>query len=585
MRNRHENKKWRVVVPPWLIIGAALVLIPIFILMARESITRHQEQTIRLLTEKGAAIIRSLEAGVRAGVGMRREGFHLQKLLMETAEQSDIDYIIIADTSGVIIADSDPLRIGTIYETSLELGKIAGSKKLSWHRVKNSEGYETFEVYRGFTPLRGHPPEFIHPFYFHLLPPEKRPPPPSGLVVFAGLSMAPLVEAYEREIRRTAWNAFLFLLLGLAGFVSLMFAQGYREARSSLSRVTAFSDSLVENMPIGLIATDPGGILTACNRAAEQIFAINEGTGPGKRVADVIPPECGVLFQTSELNRGPTAREIICPLPGGDKTTLDVVSAPLYEKDGAFLGVIAIFRDMTEIKRLEEEVARSRRLASLGGLAAGVAHEIRNPLSSIKGLATHFHEKFADAPDDRKAAEVMIGEVDRMNRVVTQLIEFARPLKMTIVPVSLSMIIRHALTLIEKEAAKQGVAIKTEFPDENWEIPVDADRMTQVFLNLFINAIHAMENGGELRVSLLRQENGTLRVAVSDTGVGIAAADIPRVFDPYFTTRPSGTGLGLAICHKIVEAHRGEIFLESEQGKGTTAVVILPSDDEKSEEK
>jgi len=583
VQNRHGNKRWWVVVPPWLIIGAALVLTPLFILMAKESITRHQEQTIRLLTEKGAAIIRSLEAGVRAGVGMRREGFHLQKLLMETAEQSDIDYIIIADTSGVIIADSDPLRIGTIYETSLELEKIAGSKKLSWHQVKNSDGYETFEVYRGFVPLRGNPPEFIHPFYFHLLPPEKRPPPPSGLVVFAGLNMAPLVEAREHEIRRTIWNAVLFLLIGLAGFVSLLFAQGYREARSSLSRVRAFSDSLVENMPIGLVATDPNGILTACNKVAEQMLALNEGASIGKRAADIIPPECVALFQTSDKNRGPTAGELACSLPGGDTKTLDVVSAPLYEKEGKFLGAIAIFRDMTEIKRLEDEVERSRRLASLGGLAAGVAHEIRNPLSSIKGLATYFREKFADAPDDREAAEVMIGEVDRMNRVVTQLIEFARPLKMNIVPVSLPVIIRHALMLIEKEAAKLRVAFKTEFPNENWEIPVDADRMTQVFLNLFLNAIHAMENGGELRVSLSRQENGAVRVAVSDTGTGIAADDLPRVFDPYFTTRPSGTGLGLAICHKIVEAHRGEIFLESEKGKGTTAVVILPSGDEKIE--
>ncbi len=583
MQNRHGNKRWWVIVPPWLIIGAALVLIPLFILMAKESITRHQEQTIRLLTEKGAAIIRSLEAGVRAGVGMRREGFHLQKLLMETAEQSDIDYIMITDANGVILADSDPLRIGTTYETSLELGKIAGTKKLSWHQVKNSEGYETFEVYRGFTPLRGRPPEFIHPFYFPLLPPEKRPPPPSDLVVFAGLSMAPLVEAREHEIRRTVWSALLFLLIGLAGFVSLLFAQGYREARSSLSRVTAFSDSLVENMPIGLVATDPGGILTACNRAAGQMLALDENKVLGKRAADIIPPECAALFQTSWKSRGPTAGELVCSPAGGDTITLDVVSAPLYEKEGAFLGVIAIFKDTTHIKHLEEEVARSRRLASLGGLAAGVAHEIRNPLSSIKGLATHFREKFADAPDDRGAAEVMIGEVDRMNRVVTQLIEFARPLKMNIVPVSLSVIIRHALTLIDKEAAKQKVAIKTEFLDENWEIPVDADRMTQVFLNLFLNAIHAMEGGGELRVSLLRQENKTVRIAVSDTGIGIAAADIPRVFDPYFTTRPSGTGLGLAICHKIVEAHRGEIFLESEQGKGSTAFVILPAGDENTE--
>jgi two-component system sensor histidine kinase HydH len=257
--------------------------------------------------------------------------------------------------------------------------------------------------------------------------------------------------------------------------------------------------------------------------------------------------------------------------------TLETITAPLHEKAGAFLGTILLFRDMTEIIRLKDEVARSRRLASLGELAAGVAHEIRNPLSSIKGFATYFREKFADVPADREAAEVMISEVDRMNRTITQLIEFARPLKMKSTLVSLPLVIRHALALIEKEAAKQGVRVETEIPVGNWEIPVDADRMTQVFLNLFLNALKAMEDGGVLRVAIFPQDEKNIRITVADTGIGIPAAELPRVFDPYFTTRSTGTGLGLAICHKIVEAHNGEIFLESEPGAGTKAVVILPA--------
>ena len=256
--------------------------------------------------------------------------------------------------------------------------------------------------------------------------------------------------------------------------------------------------------------------------------------------------------------------------------TLEVVAAPLFEQENIFLGSILLFRDMTEIKRLEAEVERSRRLASLGGLAAGVAHEIRNPLSSIKGFATHFRERFVDVPGEREAAEVMIREVDRINRVITQLIELARPLKMNIVPVSLPVVIRHALALIENEAAKKGVAVQTDMPAGKWEISIDADRMTQVFLNLFLNALEAMEKGGELRVSLLGQEEKAIRITIADTGRGIPAADLPRVFDPYFTTRSAGTGLGLAICHKIVEAHQGEIFLESEEGKGTKVSLILP---------
>jgi two-component system sensor histidine kinase HydH len=576
---KHEDRKRFAAVPAWLIIGAALILIPVFIFMARDSIRRHEEQTTRLLVEKGAAVIRSFEAGARTGIGMRWGIFHLQKLLMETAEQSDIDYIIVTDSHGLIVADSDPLRIGMVYETGLDLDKTAASGKLSWRRVPNSEGSDTFEVYRGFLPAQGPRPEFSA--HFHFVPPDQTTPPPSGLVIFAGLNMAPVEEARRQEIHRTTWNAALFLIIVMAGLFSLLLAQGYRAARSSLSRVRAFSDSLVENIPVGLIATDSLGIVTVCNRAAETLFALKEGEASGKPVTGLLPPECGDLFRVPENSSLPASQETTCAIDGQDPMTLETVAATLYENDGTLIGKIVIFRDMTEIKRLEEEVTRSRRLASLGGLAAGIAHELRNPLSSIKGFATYFREKSTDIPTDREAAEVMIAEVDRMNRTITQLVDFARPLTMNIATVSLALVIRHALALVAGEAKGQKVAITSKIPEGKWEIPIDADRITQVLLNLFLNAIKAMESGGILMVSLAAQDDGNFRITVSDTGIGIPAADLPRVFDPYFTTRPAGTGLGLAICHKIIEAHRGEIYIESEQGKGAAAILILPVENQK----
>ncbi len=170
----------------------------------------------------------------------------------------------------------------------------------------------------------------------------------------------------------------------------------------------------------------------------------------------------------------------------------------------------------------------------------------------------------------------MIREVDRLNRVITQLLEFARPLTMDRVPTPLPAVIRHALKMVEGEARKKGVTLETDLSAEIGEVPLDADRMTQVFLNLCLNAIAAMEAGGVLRVSLARRDERTVRITVADTGIGIPKEDLPRVFDPYFTTRSSGTGLGLAIVHKIVEAHGGEVRLESEPGRGTTATILLP---------
>lgn len=588
---RYGMNRFRAAIPPWLIIGAVVILAPIFILMTLENINRQKEQTTRLLVEKGAALIRSFEAGARTGIGLRWRGFHLQKLLMETAEQPGIDYLIVTDTRGTILADSDPLRLGSIYGQDLDLAKIAGSEKLAWRQVPNSEGADSFEVYRRFAPTRGPLPRFPDPFRER--PPREAPAPgpsgppppappaaaepvPPGLVIFVGLDMGPIIAAHEEDRRHTIWMAVVFLLIGCAGIISLLLAQGYWAARSSLSRIKAFSDSLVMNMPIGLIATDAGGRLSAFNQTAEAILKRTAAEVLGEPAEEILPGSCRELFRTLAAERRLIERAFDCAVEEGRTIPLQIIATTLCEENGAFVGHVLLFRDMTEIRRLEEEVARSRRLASLGSLAAGVAHEIRNPLSSIKGFATWFRERYRDNPEDRETAEVMIREVDRLNRVITQLLEFARPLTMHRVPTPLQAVIRHALKMVEGEAQAKRIVVETDLSVEVGEILLDADRMTQVLLNLFQNAIGAMEGGGLLRISLDRRDEKGVRITVANTGIGIPKEDLPRVFDPYFTTRPSGTGLGLAIVHKIVEAHSGEVRLESEPGRGTTATILLP---------
>ena len=600
------NRFWAVI-PPWLIIAAVVILAPIFILMTLENIDRQKEQTTRLLVEKGAALIRSFEAGARTGIGMRWRGFELQKLLMETAEQPGIDYLIVTDTRGTILADSDPLRLGAIYGQDLDLVKIAGSETLAWRQVPNSEGADSFEIYRRFAPTRGRLPGFSNPFQpqppreaplpgppvspslepsVSPLPEPSSPPPPerpaavypepTGLVVFVGLDMGPIIAAHEEDRRHTIWMAVVFLLIGCAGIISLLLAQGYRAAKSSLSRIKAFSDSIVESMPIGLVATDARGRLSAFNQTAEAILKRTAAEVLGKPAEEILPGSCRELFRTLATERRPIERAFDCTVETGRTIPIEIIATTLCEENGAFVGHVLLFRDMTEIRRLEVEVARSRRLASLGSLAAGVAHEIRNPLSSIKGFATWFRERYRDIPEDRETADVMIREVDRLNRVITQLLEFARPLTMNRVPTFIQAVIRHAVKMVEGEAQAKRIAIETDLSPEIKEIPLDADRMTQVLLNLFQNAIGAMEGGGLLRISLDRFDESWVRIRIADTGIGIPKEEIQRVFDPYFTTRPSGTGLGLAIVHKIVEAHGGEVRIESEPGRGTTVTLLLP---------
>ena len=223
-----------------------------------------------------------------------------------------------------------------------------------------------------------------------------------------------------------------------------------------------------------------------------------------------------------------------------------------------------------------KKVRRSERLASLGRLASGVAHEIRNPLSAIKGFAQYFRDKFQTGSEDRSYADIMIQEAERLNRVIDGLLDFARPRELDARPHPLSQILERPLQLIRTDLDRKGISLTTSIPEVL--VRADPDQMTQAFLNIFLNSIDAMEEGGELRVAAtMRPEEGRAEIRIADNGTGISPEDLPRIFDPFFSTKKKGTGLGLAITAKIIEAHQGDISVESRRGKGTTFKIYLPS--------
>jgi two-component system sensor histidine kinase HydH len=284
------------------------------------------------------------------------------------------------------------------------------------------------------------------------------------------------------------------------------------------------------------------------------------------------------VMKALDQGRPIVEKELECEIREGRTVPLEVIAAVLRDDEGSLIGRIALLRDLSELQHLRKEVERSQRLAAVGSLAAGVAHEIRNPLSSLKGFATYFRQRYGGVPDDVKVADIMIQEVDRLNRVITELLEFSRPLELKKKATDLSGLVRQTLGTLEGQTREKKISVRTELPTGLPAASIDPDRMTQVLLNLFLNALAAMEAGGNLTVSVALQEDRTLRVSIADTGTGIRKEDLGRVFDPYFTTKPSGTGLGLAIVHRIVEAHGGEIRLESETGRGTTFTILLPAD-------
>jgi two-component system sensor histidine kinase HydH len=401
---------------------------------------------------------------------------------------------------------------------------------------------------------------------------------PQRHIIFVGLDMGPIEAARKADTRHTIIMALTLLLIGFAGVVSLFLAQAYRSAKTSLTRIKAFSDNVVENMPIGLLAIDTDGRIVSFNQTAEWVLQVTAREVLGKRADEVLPQQLECLTGELESEEEVVEKEIECPLQEGKWIPMDVSVSRLEDDYGTPLGHIVLFRDLTEIQELKREVERSQRLASLGRLAAGIAHEIRNPLSSIKGFATYFRERYKEVPEDQKTAEIMVQEVERLNRVIGQLLEFARPMSVRKKPTSIQTVIQHSLKMIERDAQAKNINIRTHLSPDIQEVSIDPDRINQVFLNLYLNGIEAMEDGGTLSVDLYPEEGAKqIKISVSDTGTGINKEDLVHIFDPYFTTKQSGTGLGLAIVHKIIESHKGEVKVESEPEKGTTVTIILPA--------
>ena len=586
MFNKIKNTQFWTGVPAWALIGAVVVLLPLFAFMTMASINRQQEKSTQLLLEKGAALIRSFEAGTRTGMmGMHRGGFQLQQLLTETAQQPDIVHLLVADVAGEIIAHNNLQLVGASYDNDLNLKKISATKALQWRILDYPDGTRVFEVYRKFTPSE-RPRGWMHGSStmrrrMQQFSDERkrfnRSIDDSAKIIFVGLDMTAIDEAQRADIRHAVIMGIILLLVGLAGITLLFLFQSYRATRASLSRIKAFSDTVVENMPIGLIALDDQQRIAAFNHTAESLMQLSFQEVAGKAADQILPPEICAQINCPEIQNQVIEKEIDCTVGNGHIVPLEIGASLLADESGTHLGYVILFKDLTEVRALHQEIERSRRLASVGRLAAGVAHEIRNPLSSIKGFATYFKQRYQDVPEDQQTANIMIQEVDRLNRVVSQLLEFARPISISAKPTSFKDLVADSLKLIQQQAQDRQITINTRNSAKVDEINIDPDRINQILLNLYLNAIEAMEPGGKLQIDISdSDENGSLNIQVSDTGKGIDKKDLPKIFDPYFTTKSSGTGLGLAIAHNIVEAMGGTIEVKSEAGKGTAFTLRLP---------
>ncbi len=235
-------------------------------------------------------------------------------------------------------------------------------------------------------------------------------------------------------------------------------------------------------------------------------------------------------------------------------------------------------RDLKEIQKLQEELNRKDKLASVGQLAAGIAHEIRNPLSSIKGFARIFEENAKEGSEEKALAQIMNQEICRVDKVISDLLEFSKPNTLVLNKVSLQKLIEQVEKSLMLQAKEHGIRFVNEIAIQ--ELTLDFDRMIQVFYNLLINSIEAMhkisdDNKKTITIKAWQEQNNAL-ITIQDKGQGIPQNKLSSLFTPYYTTKAKGTGLGLVIVQKIIEAHKGTVKAESEENAGTTFIITLP---------
>ncbi len=352
-----------------------------------------------------------------------------------------------------------------------------------------------------------------------------------------------------------------------------------------LENVKNFMESVIQSIGSGIIITGKNDRITYINRAGEKILGYSKEEVIGKPLALFSLREKqsvlhSLLDHSDDLDNrkeGWMKRKDQSEFPIGFTINnhLSVQGEPL--------GKIVIFRDLTNVYRMQEEILRMDRLVSLGKLASGIAHELRNPLAGIKTTAQALGEEMPEDDPKREYLNRITKEIDRLNELLKTFFSFAKPQQLNLAPCHLKDIVNEIVPFLIKEIADKGIQFLEHYDPKLPKIYVDKVQMYQVFLNLFLNAIQAMPNGGELRIEAtpLFHPSGESRlnlvkIVVSDTGKGIPPHLLHKIFDPFFTTKPKGIGLGLSITYQIIKKHGGTIKVESKWEKGTSFIINLP---------
>ena len=497
------------------------------------------------MQDGGAVVVRAsgerlLQLRIRSGAG---------RLIQEIGSNEGIVYMVLQDSLGLLAASHDVVLIDPI--TGDNFLESALARGVADSRLVEFEGEQVFEAVIPFAPQGA----------------------TLGLLRI-GLSLDELGAQERRGKLQVALLVLLLLVLGAVGAGAVTVRQNLALLGEAYARIQTYSSRILTQMADAVIATDPAGVIEVFNQSAGALLGVDGGDARGNQLKDVWPHE-----MVSRALQGEELAGAACLYTdaGGSERTLSISSSQVRNAAGELETIVLVIQDLSEKVAMEANLRRRDRLASMGALAAGVAHEVRNPLNAISVIVQRLRREFAPPKDEIEEYGQLTGvvseEVKRVNRIIEQFLELARPPALSKERADCADLLERAAQTIEPRVLAAGLTLQRDFADLG-VVEVDADQLQQALLNLLGNAIEAMTEGAITLSGRLLDD--CVEITVADTGPGIPPAELERIFDLYFTSKAEGTGLGLSLVHRIVSEHDARIEVQSALGEGTRFIILLP---------
>ncbi len=393
----------------------------------------------------------------------------------------------------------------------------------------------------------------------------------------------------------------------IVAFLSSIISEELKKKKGELiqkqfdyKQLEAFNRNIIQSLDSGLMTINLSGKINFLNRTAEKILNRNNDQLKDVSIYDLFPKIDEAINEVERKSSDPSPEyqryQTLLSNDGGREIYLGFSMSPLTDADGSLIGHTLIFQDITKFKEMEDQMKRLDKMGAIGLLAAGMAHEIRNPLASLSGSIQMLKADLRLKRHQQKLMEIILRESERLNALITDFLLFATPPQITKKPYEIQKVIEETIDLlVHSPSFHEGITIHRPTSSKKIQAMIDVHQMKQVFWNLLINSVQALSDGGDIRIDL-EQQNGTsndirfplpyakqkgkqwVKISIFDSGNGISAQEKEKIFEPFFTTKETGTGLGLSIVHKIIENHNGVIKVDSEVGKGSTFTIFLPPD-------